>query len=609
MKLVKLSSKKLLEASENKNTKTLEDRSGNRVEKVADEIQVVADPVYADAMKNFKKTRELVSERTESLYDAFKNGAEPFTGRMQKDDELPKSKALEAMKLVESFKNFISTLDKNVINESVDSNSKTTLTVTDNDTLRTILREARIAGVKLSVKKLNEKHSVSYTLPTEESLLETFKLEERIPKDLAKAYRTADFNYISSPNRFNIKHLTNPADIEDSNYGGMYIDYEAANYVEVTPAEALQLRKEGKAGQLRLVMKNGELVTFDSYGKPDKNNWTNLSWRDAYTRSSGKEIVDTRYIPVPHLLKVAKKIYLTDETSHPIDQDKLNRRLDPTYRHIGKEGHMKTRDDYEWGKSHLKYVDKSIAAIKDLKQRYADGDISRNDYERQLKSLQHSVDSDFAYAHKYMGAYRDKKAGDRYTHSKDHIQKRIQDFKRLKQEAEDVKYRVSRMEKQIADTKEKGGDASNYSWERSRIDKIKSEIERLQRELQYYTGRISDTRVQADLDELEKNYEKQSNYLADINKQLDVIMRRSNNSVKESVEVVEKSSHESLFESVTLHETARSTFENIKKEGKLAQFKELFNELYPEGGSEADLNDLLELESDWVNSKLGIRGE
>ena len=54
---------------------------------------------------------------------------------------------------------------------------------------------------------------------------------------------------------------------------------------------------------------------------------------------------------------------------------------------------------------------------------------------------------------------------------------------------------------------------------------------------------------------------------------------------------------------------AEDTQETILNEGKEKQFDDLINELYSDGLTATELNDLLWFDSDWVCKQLGIEGE
>ena len=54
---------------------------------------------------------------------------------------------------------------------------------------------------------------------------------------------------------------------------------------------------------------------------------------------------------------------------------------------------------------------------------------------------------------------------------------------------------------------------------------------------------------------------------------------------------------------------ANETIETIIEAGKDSAFMGLMEELYPEGLTDTELNDLLRFESDWIYKSLGIEQE
>ena len=54
---------------------------------------------------------------------------------------------------------------------------------------------------------------------------------------------------------------------------------------------------------------------------------------------------------------------------------------------------------------------------------------------------------------------------------------------------------------------------------------------------------------------------------------------------------------------------AKDTLERIQREGKCAELENILEELYPDGMTETELNDLLWFESETVYEWLGIRSE
>lgn len=51
------------------------------------------------------------------------------------------------------------------------------------------------------------------------------------------------------------------------------------------------------------------------------------------------------------------------------------------------------------------------------------------------------------------------------------------------------------------------------------------------------------------------------------------------------------------------------TLELLINSGKINQFEDLIEEMYPEGIEATTLNDILRFESDWIYETLGIYGE
>ena len=54
---------------------------------------------------------------------------------------------------------------------------------------------------------------------------------------------------------------------------------------------------------------------------------------------------------------------------------------------------------------------------------------------------------------------------------------------------------------------------------------------------------------------------------------------------------------------------AVDTLEKVKEEGKCEELEYLLEELYPDGMSETELNDILWFEDDWIYETLGIKDE
>ena len=132
------------------------------------------------------------------------------------------------------------------------------------------------------------------------TLSEDDDLEEAIPKDLSKGYKRSRYS------------------------GAPGADLQNATYTEVSPDEAYNvIKKQDKEGSVRLLI-NGRLIKINNgYGERDARFRTDVPRDKAYIRKSGAEERDTARMGLKHLLNVADKIYVTNE-SEPEGQKDMN---------------------------------------------------------------------------------------------------------------------------------------------------------------------------------------------------------------------------------------------------------------------------------------------
>lgn len=124
-------------------------------------------------------------------------------------------------------------------------------------------------------------------------------LDEKIPADLAKAYKRANYQGAS---------------------GGM-TDLEKADYRVVSPEEGYKLYKQDPT-QVRLLFGN-QLIDFRSDGVPsDSHRAQYVDKKYRYTTRTGRIINDTRYLPPKHMFAVADKIYVTNERAPEAQKDR-----------------------------------------------------------------------------------------------------------------------------------------------------------------------------------------------------------------------------------------------------------------------------------------------
>lgn len=152
-------------------------------------------------------------------------------------------------------------------------------------------------------------------------------LDEKLPKDLAKAYKQSDASLYA--NRLSVNE-EQPSEQDKHNMAAQLndykksnlspIDFENASYQEITKDEAMKYATPKKCWQLVLVF--GEdtprAIRFDKNGKA--LNSFDLNWRDKYIAPNGRETLRTTQMPLRELIKRATKIYLTDEQDHLNDK-------------------------------------------------------------------------------------------------------------------------------------------------------------------------------------------------------------------------------------------------------------------------------------------------
>ena len=148
-------------------------------------------------------------------------------------------------------------------------------------------------------------------------------LIEKLPRDLAKAYRN------DSSRRREMSHHNFFRDDDD-------IDYEKAEYKEITPEEAIALRKSGKAETIRALI-GGDWVEYYKDGSANRNINISQWYSKLYKTKSGRIITNTQHMPFSHVMHIADKIYATNENETKIDPEKMKRReLTQDYEHPSK---------------------------------------------------------------------------------------------------------------------------------------------------------------------------------------------------------------------------------------------------------------------------------
>lgn len=351
------------------------------------------------------------------------------------------------------------------------------------------------------------------------------KLEEKLPADLARAYNRDDI------------YKNRSAYLGDT-------DYEKAEYKEITPEEAIELKKQGRIADIRAIV-NGDLVRYNSDGKSIAN--TEVRWDDRYTTRTGTAVDNTRKMPFNYIMQIADKIYVTDEATSKIDTDKLKRRDEiGDYSFTGG-----ANPDSYWGSSQYGDIVKATGAentgrhlvgyntkgykykkyldyAKEYKQRlaklqaqYDAGDISRNEYEARKTSLQRNYDDYMqdAYANK---PTRNPNSPLTVAYS----QRNLNKYKALKYTIQQSLQDIERENNKLQNLKTNSVNSSQYEYERNKLAKLRDQLKSIQSEIEYFENKLSDDSIAKDTKETEAELDRLTKRQADAQKQLDDLLKR-----------------------------------------------------------------------------------
>ena len=346
--------------------------------------------------------------------------------------------------------------------------------------------------------KINEYtiHQGTYDENTGESYIDESienKLDEKIPSDLAKSYKNtvnSKTGKLLYPNNYGIRgreYMQNP----DA------INFENSDYKELTKEEAERVVKYGSyddRSRLRFIV-DGALVQFDKDGYQKYNNFS-VSFKHIYTSKSGNKTLDTRKMPISHIVDIADKIYWTDEEEHKYVQGGPQ---------VG-EGEGDTGDHNDSTASYIPYPDADengkyekynktqeqdrIKRLNKLEKDYNNGNISKDKYERLKYNLEDDIKFYKDQGRKYrkikmdtqkanlraLGSRYDEKAKRRYEDSKKDLTKNFQTYKELKAKWNDLKIDISQVERKAEDKKD-------FKDEKIKIEKLKNDINNMQQQL------------------------------------------------------------------------------------------------------------------------------
>lgn len=381
------------------------------------------------------------------------------------------------------------------------------------------------------------------------------KLDEKLPVDLANAYRRSNYNsyqdlYNANASgdyqahtrgqeyRFKVRDLDNltPSEV------GPYIDYEKADYTLITPEEAKKLPKS-RYKDLRMVTSNGDLVVL--FG----NKVNSKIYQGYFPLPDAPELFTDSRI---------KSIYLTNEKSPEarLSADQVAKRKyssEPSERQFGQHGGV-LHSVAEWDEKWLKYAQEDIVRYEDtlqkLDQAWEAGDIARNDYENQKVAAQKNLDyarkseaEHAAAVAKHKNRIQDAKVAARYAASREFLQSLHKEYEALVEQRRWIERSVNDAKEQLE--KAQKGEAS-YSWYHKDVASKKKDLAEARKklaELQKLIAKLeketSEEAVSAELVELQNNLEGEQTKLRNVNDQIKALFNRKTEGLEEAAKMSE----------------------------------------------------------------------
>ena len=235
------------------------------------------------------------------------------------------------------------------------------------------------------------------------------RLDEKIPRDLANAMKR--------------RGSLGAEGINDRRQGYQpytsYPDFENNEYNEITPEEAMKLKREGKAGKIKALV-NGQFIDFYDDGS---TNYKSDSVRNSFGT----------------LVKNAQKVYFVDDSKANAKEKRAQRDKNNSLTYYAGAGywsdnqpraaHASTTGDTgkhaklpSWVAVEERDIQDYTQELSDLEKAWEDGDISRNEYNRKKEYLQGEIE----YYKKSVKQDKEKYGNNEYKHRYDADAKRMQ---------------------------------------------------------------------------------------------------------------------------------------------------------------------------------------
>ena len=314
-------------------------------------------------------------------------------------------------------------------------------------------------------------------------------ISEKIPKDLVKAYKDAEeHDYINA----------------DSDYYNK-IDLENSEYTEISPEEAMEIKKSGNLHDLDILV-NGKLVKYYNDGRPEYSVY--VDHKSRYVNRNGKSVYETKYMPFKYVLTIADKIYKVNRVA--VGEDKLKSRgvgkddtiLDPIvdrgyWNNVTDPGFKGSYGSQRSANAQLgklrpgpaldTWDENSLQRAKDrlanIEAQYAAGDMSKNDYERQKADYENTIKTLTDKKNRANWNLKNDRANARNYTSNADATRAIRKLKMLKTELSRTSSDLQRAESKYNDISDEGSDSHEFEYQRKRASELRHKISILQSQL------------------------------------------------------------------------------------------------------------------------------
>lgn len=357
--------------------------------------------------------------------------------------------------------------------------------------------------------------------------LDEEKLEEKIPFDLSKAYKRANFKQPFTDFKFDnpvyLNTLENPRGSIKVSKRANLVDFEKATYEKLTPEEAIAYYKQNRnTDELRFIIDNCLVVpAINYYGVREVSNG------EEYVKKNGDTINDPKYMPLTHLVKIASAIYKTDEDKFekPREVQTFNVADTGDHKLLKKNSYTISNLEY-YIKKYQEYIDKykdlvvnyeqAKAATEDKLKSANLSETKRNGleselkyYNGQIKYYKQEIEDRREYIETARQQIRDARAYLNNLPSALDLNKTRKQFTSLKNALEDLEDDLERSQR-----KANNPDASNYAFYQRMYKEITEKIIKLQQNLEYYSQYLNNDAREAEAAQLQNEID---NYVNSIN--------------------------------------------------------------------------------------------